>query len=137
MRSLIVVDANIAFRLLCAGAERIRDRLRPGSGNRFFAPRYLYVELFKHKDRLLKSSQLREADLLEALQALLSRLEFVGEANIPVGTWSKAYQLCREVDENDTPYVALCLHLEARLWTVDLELKTGLAARGFDRFVEG
>jgi predicted nucleic acid-binding protein len=93
--------------------------------------------LFKHKDRLLKSSHLREADLLEALQALLSRLEFVGEANIPVGTWIKAYQLCREVDENDTPYVALCLHLEARMWTVDLELKTGLAARGFDRFFEG
>lgn len=103
MRSLIVVDANIAFRLLCAGAEGIRDRLRPGSGNRFFAPQYIYIELLKHKDRLLKSSHLREADLLEALQALLSRLEFVGEANIPVGTWIKAYQLCREVDENDTP----------------------------------
>jgi len=30
----------------------------------------------------------------------------------------------------------LTLHLDARLWTDDEELKTGLRAKGFDQFFE-
>lgn len=40
------------------------------------------------------------------------------------------------VDEKDTPYVALTLHLDGRLWTDDVELKRGLMAKNFDRFFE-
>jgi len=40
------------------------------------------------------------------------------------------------VDLKDTPFVALALHLDARLWTDDEELKAGLRARGFDQFFE-
>ena len=47
----------------------------------------------------------------------------------------EAYRLC-EVDRNDTPYVALALHLDAELWTQGDELKTGLRAKGFDWFFE-
>lgn len=46
-------------------------------------------------------------------------------------TWMEARRLCRETDENDTPFVALTLHMDGRLWTVDDELK-----RGFERFFE-
>jgi predicted nucleic acid-binding protein len=74
--------------------------------------------------------------LVNALHTLVSRLEFVNEANIPLNTWMEAYRLCREVDEKDTPYVALTLHLDGRLWTHDGELKTALLAKGFDRFFE-
>ena len=77
-----------------------------------------------------------EDELLNALHTLVSRLEFVNEANIPLDIWMEAYRLCREVDEKDTAYVALALHLDGRLWTHDSELKIGLRARGFDRFYE-
>jgi predicted nucleic acid-binding protein len=40
------------------------------------------------------------------------------------------------VDEKDTPYVALTLQLDGRLWTHDGALKTALRAKGFDRFFE-
>ena len=45
-------------------------------------------------------------------------------------------RLCKGIDENDTAYVALTLHLDGRFWTGDERLKTGLRARGFDRFFE-
>ena len=48
----------------------------------------------------------------------------------------EAYRLCRGIDEKDTPYVALTLHLDGRLWTEDAELKSGLKARGFNRWFE-
>ena len=45
-------------------------------------------------------------------------------------------RLCKEVDEKDTPYVALTLHLDGRLWTHDTKLKVRLRTSGFDRFYE-
>ena len=48
----------------------------------------------------------------------------------------QARRLCEGVDLKDTPFVSLTLHLDARLWTVDEELKTGLCAKGFDQFFE-
>jgi predicted nucleic acid-binding protein len=130
------VDANIAFKTLAAGRGDLRSPLSPGVPLRFFAPRFLFVELFKHKDRLLRASHLTEQEILQALYALVSRIEFVNEGDIPLETWMEAHRLCRDVDEKDTPYVALALHLEARLWTEDAALKTGLRARGFERFLE-
>ena len=61
---------------------------------------------------------------------LLSRVEFVSETSIPIGTWMEAYRLCRDVDEKDTPYVALALYAKAEIWTDDRELKDGLRAKG-------
>lgn len=129
----VVMDANIAFKTLVANRGDLRDRLRPGSNAVFCAPRYLFVELFKHKERLAQATRLNEADLLDALHTLVSRLEFINEANVPVGTWMEAYRLCRPVDVNDTPYVALTLHVDGRLCTDDAVLKNGLRAAGFDR----
>ena len=46
----------------------------------------------------------------------------------------EAYRLCKGIDEKDTPYVALTLHMDGRFWTEDEQLKTALRVRGFDRF---
>ena len=132
----VIVDANIAFKCLHSGRGDLRGRIGPGGHPQFFSPRFLFVELFKHKERLARASGLTETDLLEGLHTLLSQLQFVNEANIPVGTWVEAYRLCKGVDEKDTAYVALVLHLDGRLWTEDRTLKTGLRARGFDRFID-
>ena len=130
----VIVDANIVFRCLHAGRGDLRGRIGPGQHPQFFSPRFVFVELFKHKERLALSAKLSETELLEALYALVSRLEFVNEANIPVGTWVEAYRLCKGTDEKDTPYVALTLHMDGRLWTRDKQLKTALLAQGFARF---
>ena len=57
------------------------------------------------------------------------------EALISIGDWMEAYRLCSPTDEKDTAYVALALHLDAKIWSEDEELKAGLRARGFDRFL--
>jgi len=132
----VIVDANIAFKCLHAGRGDLRGRIGPGQPPHFFSPRFLFAELFKHKERLASASKLPQAEWLEALYALVSRLEFVNEANIPVGTWVEAYRLCKGTDEKDTPYVALTLHMDGRLWTGDEQLKAALRAQRFDRFFE-
>ena len=132
----VVVDTNIAFSALAAGCGDLTVRLLSPAEIVFYAPRFLFVELFKHQARLLSATRLPEEKLLEALNELIESLQLIEAASIPVGVWMQARRLCDGVDLKDTPFIALALHLDARLWTDDEELKTGLRAKGFDQFFE-
>ena len=132
----VVVDANLAFKTLATQRGDLRERLGTPTRLKFYSPRFLFVELFKHKERLARATRLSEKELLEALHTLTSGLEFITETDIAVGTWMEAYRLCKDVDEADTPYVALTLHLDGRLWTEDKQLKDGLRPKGFNVFFE-
>src|ERR1035441_7245008 len=79
----VIVDANIAFKCLHTGRGDLRGRIGPGQHPQFFSPRFLFVELFKHKERLASAAKLPETELLEALYALVSRLESKGVFLIP------------------------------------------------------
>lgn len=94
------------------------------------------MELFKHKDRLIRAAGKSEDEILDALHVLVASLEFSDETAIAIGTWMEASRLCSPTDAKDTPYVALALHHDAVLWTEDIVLKTGLRSRGFDNFFE-
>ena len=83
----VVVDTNVAFSALAAGCGNLAIRLLSPSETVFFAPRFLFVELFKHRDRLLAATRLPEDKLLEALNELLESLQLVEAASIPVGIW--------------------------------------------------
>ncbi|HIH12377.1 TPA: hypothetical protein HA242_01515 [Candidatus Woesearchaeota archaeon] len=47
----------------------------------------------------------------------------------------KAYDLCKEIDEDDAPFIALALEINGYLLTGDDKLKRGLKIKGFDRFL--
>lgn len=49
--------------------------------------------------------------------------------------WHKAYEICKDIDEKDTPFVALSLELEIPLCTNDKKLYEKLKKKGFDNFV--
>lgn len=132
----IIVDANIAFRVLTRNGGDLRARLDSSGGVRFIAPRFLFVELFKHKERLIRAMGKSEDELLDALHALVACLEFTDEEAIPMGTWMEAHRLCAPTDPKDTPYVALAPYHHAELWTKDEVLKEGLRSRGFTSFFE-
>jgi predicted nucleic acid-binding protein len=132
----IVVDTSILFSLLLRGESALRKRFLSDHTPTFYCPHFVFVELFKHKERIAQATALSESDLLECLCGLLARVHFLEEGGIPIGTWMEARRVCRDVDPKDAPFVALTLHLDGRLWTGDEELKAGLRANGFDRFFE-
>jgi predicted nucleic acid-binding protein len=132
----VIVDANIAFRTLAGSRGDLRSRFDSSDSVHFIAPRFLFVELFKHKERLVKASGKSEDDVLEALHVLVESMEFADESTVCVGTWMEAHRLASPTDPKDTPYVAMALHFGAELWTEDRVLKDGLKARGFTSFFE-
>ena len=132
----LVVDTSVFFSLLLRRDTSRRRIFLTDTALVFYSPRFLFVELFKHKERIVRASELAEEDLLECLHELLARVQFVEEGSVPLNIWMEARRLCRDIDPKDTPFVALTLHLDGRLWTSDEELKAGLRAKGIDRFYE-
>jgi len=82
----------------------------------------------------LRNTSASEEDTLEFLSSLLHHINFINEDIIPTETYLQAYQFCKDVDENDTVFIALSLLLNCPLWTRDENLKKGLQAKGFNNF---
>ncbi len=136
MNPPVVVDTNILFAALVSRRSRIREILLMEAGISFCCPRFIFSELFKHKERILAATDLSEDELLDALNSLFAHIRFADESAIPIGVWFEARRLCSGIDEKDTPFIALAIHLNAHLWTEDGELKNGLRAKGFNLFFE-
>ena len=115
--------------------SRLRDILLE-SEHVFYAPNYLFVELFKYKDKIKQLGKLEEETLLIYLQMMLEKIHFIQIDLINDKRRQEAYQLCKDIDLKDTVFVALCLELEAQLWTGDKKLKNQLLQKGFNQIFE-
>ena len=133
----VIVDTSILFSILLWRSSKHRDVLFSETTEiSFYCCRFAIIELFKHKEKLLKYSALPEPELLEVYYGLLKRVKFFEEETIAGESIKQAHELCKNVDEKDTAFVALTLELNGRLWTKDDELKNGLKKKGFDKFFE-
>ena len=72
----------------------------------------------------------------ELLTSLLRRVSLVNESIISTEDMIAAYRLCNDIDEKDTPFVALTLSLAGVLWTRDSVLRQGLERKGFSQFFQ-
>ncbi len=129
----VVIDTNILFSSLLLRNER-RRALLFSKEYQFYCPNYVFVELFKHKEKLMYCTKAEEAEVYEYLTHILEQIRFVNPALISPANKETAYQLCEDIDVNDTVFVALTLELQAMLWTGDKTLQNGLRHKNFDSF---
>lgn len=125
----IVLDTNKLFSCLVSRNSTIRETIFITQELKFYI-----VELFKHKNKLLKCSALSEEELIDVFYQLLKSIHIYDENTITPDNWQKAVELCSGVDEKDSVFIALTLQLEAKSWTGDIKLINGLTAKGFNDF---
>ena len=115
---------------------KLRDTIHSKSKFKFFSVKFIIVELFKHKNKILQYTSLSDDELLTLYHHTLNRIHFIDDNVISDENLELAYNLCKDIDEKDTLFVALTLELNGQLWTGDKELKKGLKNKGFDLFFE-
>ena len=131
----IVVDTNILFSALLRSESRF-TRVILDAKYSFFICESTIVELFKHRERIVRASKLSEVEVVRLFYTLLRCVTVYKEDLIDSRVRRDAYELCVGVDEADTPHVALAIHLDALLWTGDKSLKKGLRQKGFNQFFD-
>ncbi len=130
---MIIVDSNIIFSALLTADSSFLSIISDDS-KKFASPYFLFIEMFKHKEKILKYSKIKEQDLLITLDLLLSYIRFVPIEILSKSSRAIAYDLCKDIDENDSIFVALTLEMDGHLWTGDKKLIAGLQKKGFNKF---
>jgi len=131
----VVVDTNILMSSLLKHTSEFLETLR-STEHQFYICELPIIELFKHKEKIIKYSELSEDEITKVYYFLLKKLNIFKEDLIERSNWKKAYELCKDVDETDTPFVALTLEVDGLLYSGDQRLKKHLKAKGFDAFFE-
>jgi len=129
----VVIDTNLIFSALVPKASQIREILFE-SNMIFYSPNILISEIYKHKEKLLKSSKLTESEFYLYFNGIIERIKFIPTDFISTESRQKAYDLCHDIDVKDTPFIALSIELSIPLWTGDKKLKDGLKQKGFLEF---
>jgi len=131
----VVVDSNIIFSALLLKNSRLRDILFKRN-HRFYCPNYVFVEIFKYKEKILKYTRLNEVELYEYLNKILENIKFLKNEIISKENRLIAFNLCKDLDEKDAPFIALAIEIDAYVWTGDKKLKKGLEKKGFEKFAD-
>lgn len=132
----IVVDTNIVFSGILNSSSKIgKILLNTKSHFQFFSCEFLKIEIFRHKNKLLKLTKLSEAELTELESIITKNIVFINENLLPKNLLLSTEKLLLDIDINDTPFVALSKHLDALLWTGDMELYHGLKSKNFKNII--
>lgn len=132
----IIVDTSIFISALISPKGIFAELLmNPIFQFEKYSSYYLVIEVFKHKEKILKYSKLSESELIEQVYNLLKNVKLINESQIPKEIWEKAFELTKDVDENDTAFIALTEFTDGKLWTLDKKLSNGLKKKGYSKII--
>lgn len=123
----LVVDTNIVFSAILNSSKGVGKLLL--TSEKYFdlyTCAFLRAELHHNHAKLKKLSKLSDRELDEVIDSILENITILHEDIIPIHYRQKAYNLLADIDEYDSPFLALALYLDCRLWTGDKTMVKGL-----------
>jgi predicted nucleic acid-binding protein len=127
----IIIDSNIIYSALLS-KNNICQYVIFSEHFDFYSPNFMLTEIFKLKEEIKKRSELNEDELIAQFERILSKITFVKEEIISTSFYFDSFNLCKDLDEDDIPFVALTLFLNGLLLTGDKILYNGLKAKNFN-----
>ena len=127
----LVADSNIVFSALISGKPVYLDIYRRA---RVSVPDFMLLEIEKYQARIIKKTKLAQS-FRQFTRELFEEITVIPKLAIAPESFAQAYALCRDIDEKDTPFLALSIDLELPLWSNDKTLIEGLSAKGYGRLI--
>ena len=114
----LVIDANILFAALIR--RNINYNLIFLDDITLYAPEFIFAEIEKHKEEILRKSEQNEENFLKLVSILKRYIKFV-----PLNELKNFIKKAEEIspDTADTSYIALALKLNIPIWSNDKDLK--------------
>ena len=128
----IIVDTNIFFSFLPITNGNIGNVFFENKF-KFYSWEFLKVEIKKHWVKLFFLSKLNENDLEISYNLLLSKIIFVTKELIPRDVYVEAKNLVKDINLDDTEFIANAIFWDGYLWNKDKVLYAGLKNKGFKK----
>ena len=128
---IVITDSNIIVSALIKPNGSIANIFKKKSQIQFFAPDFLLVELKNHYEKISLITSLNKKDLAKEFLYLKKRIQFVSIKKIPKKYIKEAFEIVKDIDIDDTFFVALNRYNGYKIWTTDNVLRLGLANKGY------
>lgn len=93
----LVADTNIIFSMLLKNDSKEWSIILRGDFE-IFIPKFLVIEIFKHKEKITKLSGFSEDDILEMFYLILKYCSFFSEEDISENIQKQAFELEKDID---------------------------------------
>lgn len=132
MNDHYIIDANLLFSAIISGKELYQDLVL---NNKFYSPDFCLTEINKYEENILKKTKLSDEKLKDFTLLLFSNITIVPRFLISNESIMKAFKLCKDIDPNDTIYLALSIEFNLPLITRDKKLKNALLDKGYSHVI--
>jgi putative PIN family toxin of toxin-antitoxin system len=129
---IVITDSNVIFSALIDPKSKISKIIREKSKIQFIAPNFLLEEVKLHWEKILQFTSLSNKELEKEFVLLSKRIKFVDIKELPREILFEANEIVKDIDEDDTYFVALYLYQKHKIWTGDRKLINGLKKKGYD-----
>ena len=105
------------------------------SDSKFFLPDFALTEIQKYQPEILRKTKLTFEELKAYTLGIFDRLTVVPNLVVSTQSYLQAFHYCKDIDEKDTPYLALAIEFDIDLLTNDIELIEGLRGKGYSKVI--
>ncbi len=116
----LVLDSNIVFSALIKKSTTRNIIL--SDVFELHAPEYIFNEITKHKELLLKKSKMNEEEFDALLLLLQKHIRLVPKEKYNENM-ALAEDILKDIDVTDSPFLALALALNCKIWSNDGHFK--------------
>ncbi len=124
----LVLDSNILFSALIKKSTA-RNIILSDIFD-LYAPEYIFSELAKHRELIIKKSRLNEGDFNALLILLQKHVHLVSKEKYRE-MLTPAEETLRDIDITDSPFLALALALKCSIWSNDMHFKKQNKVRAY------
>lgn len=132
MKKEYIIDANVLFGAFISGKDIYKLLF---SKRKIYIPDFAFAEIEKYKTKILKRIKFSEDNFKDLVVEHFDKITVIPNLIISQNSLNKAYQLCKDVDEKDTVYIAAAIEFNCPLITNDKKLYTGLKDQQFENIV--
>jgi predicted nucleic acid-binding protein len=129
---IVIIDSNLIFSCFYAPQGVIASLLLNNENIQFIAPDIIIEEVYNHLSEITEYTGKSKRQILSELNEITAGIELYKVQKIPKEHIRKAAETVKDIDIDDTFFVALHLYQKHKIWTGDLQLIDGLKKKGYD-----
>ncbi|MEP7170548.1 MAG: PIN domain-containing protein, partial [Bacteroidota bacterium] len=109
--------------------------LQPRNRLNFYSTEQLPAEIADNREKIKAVSGYADDELNRIIHLITNRIRFINIRLVPKDIYKNAESLTRDIDIDDTEFIALAEHIKGKFWSGDKELQKGLIKKGWDKFI--